>query len=215
MHASNSPAPPPSSQPDPPSACPVKSTDSPFYVAPKTTASAEAPRPPSPENKSTLSKFNPLNYMFSSISQERAPNQTVDLPVEREISSIPRGDSDSKWEYPSPQQMYNAMLRKGYTDTPQDAVESMVAVHNFLNEGAWDEIVGWERVFSNGLKQGWDKCKRGEENIAIDALRDEVMGNTNEESAPRLVRFQGRPKDLTPKAQILQALGWLYPAKFE
>ena len=215
MHASNSPAPPPSSQPDPPSACPVKSTDSPFYVAPKTTASAEAPRPPSPENKSTLSKLNPLNYMFSSISQERAPNQTVDLPVEREISSIPRGDSDSKWEYPSPQQMYNAMLRKGYTDTPQDAVESMVAVHNFLNEGAWDEIVGWERVFSNGLKQGWDKCKRGEENIAIDALRDEVMGNTNEESAPRLVRFQGRPKDLTPKAQILQALGWLYPAKFE
>lgn len=215
MHASNSPAPPPSSQPDPPSACPVKSTDSPFYVAPKTTASAEAPRPPSPENKSTLSKFNPLNYMFSSISQERAPNQTVDLPVEREISSIPRGDSDSKWEYPSPQQMYNAMLRKGYTDTPQDAVESMVAVHNFLNEGAWDEIVGWERVFSNGLKQGWDKCKRGEENIAMDALRDEVMGNTNEESAPRLVRFQGRPKDLTPKAQILQALGWLYPAKFE
>ena len=215
MHASNSPAPPPSSQPDPPSACPVKSTDSPFYVAPKTTASAEAPRPPSPENKSTLSKFNPLNYMFSSISQERAPNQTVELPVEREISSIPRGDSDSKWEYPSPQQMYNAMLRKGYTDTPQDAVESMVAVHNFLNEGAWDEIVGWERVFSNGLKQGWDKCKRGEENIAMDALRDEVMGNTNEESAPRLVRFQGRPKDLTPKAQILQALGWLYPAKFE
>ena len=215
MHASNSPAPPPSSQPDPPSACPVKSTDSPFYVAPKTTASAEAPRPPSPENKSTLSKYNPLNYMFSYISQERAPNQTVDLPVEREISSIPRGDSDSKWEYPSPQQMYNAMLRKGYTDTPQDAVESMVAVHNFLNEGAWDEIVGWERVFSNGLKQGWDKCKRGEENIAIDALRDEVMGNTNEESAPRLVRFQGRPKDLTPKAQILQALGWLYPAKFE
>ena len=215
MHASNSPAPPPSSQPDPPSACPVKSTDSPFYVAPKTTASAEAPRPPSPENKSTLSKFNPLNYMFSSISQERAPNQTVDLPVEREISSIPRGDSDSKWEYPSPQQMYNAMLRKGYTDTPQDAVESMVAVHNFLNEGAWEEIVGWERVFADGLKKGWDKCKRGEENIAMDALRDEVMGNTNEESAPRLIRFQGRPRELTPKAQILQALGWLYPAKFE
>ena len=215
MHASNSPVPPPSSQLDPPSACPVRSTDSPFYVAPKTTASPDAPQPPSPENKSTMSKYNPLNYMFSYISQERAPNQTVDLPVEREISSIPRGDSDSKWEYPSPQQMYNAMLRKGYTDTPQNAVESMVAVHNFLNEGAWEEIVGWERVFADGLKKGWDKCKRGEENIAMDALRDEVMGNTNEESAPRLIRFQGRPKELTPKAQILQALGWLYPAKFE
>jgi cytochrome c heme-lyase len=32
--------------------------------------------------------------------------------------------------------MYNAMLRKGYQDTPVDAVKSMVAVHNYLNEGA-------------------------------------------------------------------------------
>lgn len=215
MRALNAaPTSPPVSHPEQPSACPVMSTDSPFYTAPKTTPS---PQPPSPsENKpSTLSKLNPLNYMFSSISQERAPNQSVDLPVDREISSIPRGDSEGNWEYPSPQQMYNAMLRKGFTDTPQDAVESMVAVHNFLNEGAWDEIVGWERIFAKGLKNGWEKCKRGEENIAMDALREAVMGNADEDSTPRLLRFQGRPKELTPKAQMLQTLGWLYPAKFE
>lgn len=152
--------------------------------------------------------------MFASISQERAPNQTVDLPVDREPSSIPRGDTEGNWEYPSPQQMYNAMLRKGYTDTPQDAVESMVAVHNFLNEGAWAEIVGWERVFSKGLKEGWEKCRRGEENIALDAAREEMSGNSGD-VAPRLLRFQGRPQELTPKARILQALGWIYPAKFE
>jgi cytochrome c heme-lyase len=216
MHASNAiPASPPPSHPEPPSACPVKSPDSPFYTSSKTTPSPSQP-PSSSENKpSTLSKLNPLNYMFSSISQERAPNQNVDLPIEREISSIPRGDSEGNWEYPSPQQMYNAMLRKGFTDTPQDAVESMVAVHNFLNEGAWDEIVGWERIFAKGFKSAWDKCKRGEENIAMDAFRDEVMGSVDEESTPRLLRFQGRPNELTPKAQMLQALGWLYPAKFE
>lgn len=212
MHTPN-PAPAPSSaHPEQPSACPIMSSESPI-TPPKTTA--PSPAPPSPENKSTLSKLNPLNYMFTSISQERAPNQTVDLPVDREVSSIPRGDSEGNWEYPSPQQMYNAMLRKGYTDTPQDAVESMVAVHNFLNEGAWQEIIGWERLFAKGLKQGWEKCRRGEENIAVDALKDEVMGRIDHESEPRLVRFQGRPKELTPKAQILQALGWLYPAKFE
>jgi cytochrome c heme-lyase len=156
-----------------------------------------------------------MNYMFASISQERAENQTVDLPVDREPSSIPRGDAEGNWEYPSPQQMYNAMLRKGHTDTPQDAVESMVAVHNFLNEGAWNEIVGWERVFAKGLMAGWQKCRRGEENLSFDLYHDEMTGKIDQSSEPRLLRFQGRPKELTPKAQIFQALGWAYPSKFE
>ncbi|PWY69823.1 hypothetical protein BO94DRAFT_560666 [Aspergillus sclerotioniger CBS 115572] len=216
MHASNTaPALPTQSASESSSACPVRSTDSPFYVPPKS-KSPESQPPSNPESRPTLSKLNPLNYMFSSISQERAPNQTVDLPVEREISSIPRSDMDENWEYPSPQQMYNAMLRKGYTDTPQDAVEAMVAVHNFLNEGAWDEIVRWERIFSRGLAQGWDKCRRGEENLAMDELREELAGPAKQDVAPpRLIRFKGRPQELTPKARILQALGWVYPSKFE
>lgn len=221
MHATNAPP----AQPKKPeqNACPVMSTDSPFNAP---NPHQQQQQQQQQQQSSTLSKLNPLNYMFSSISQDRAPDQTVDLPVDREVSSIPRGDSQGNWEYPSPQQMYNAMLRKGYTDTPQDAVESMVAVHNFLNEGAWDEIVSWERIFGRGLKHGWDRCKRGEENIAMDALREEVLGasgqvqgqgqgNDDEEEEPRLLRFQGRPQELTPKAQMLQALGWLYPAKFE
>jgi cytochrome c heme-lyase len=151
--------------------------------------------------------------MFPSISQERAPNQTVDLPVDRETSSIPRGDAAAgKWEYPSPQQMYNAMLRKGYTDTPQDAVESMVAVHNFLNEGAWAEIVEWEQIFSKGLRSGWEKCRRGSENLAMELAKERP--NSEEANQPSLIRFQGRPQDLSPRARMLQTLGWMYPAKF-
>lgn len=216
MHASNAPpalATPPASD-APSSSCPVRPTDSPFFV-PKTTPTASPQPSAASEARSTLSKLNPLNYMFSSISQERAPNQTMDLPVEREPSSIPRGDAEGNWEYPSPQQMYNAMLRKGYTDTPQDAVESMVAVHNFLNEGAWAEIVGWERIFAKGLGSAWDMCRRGEEGIAFEAMKQEMMGTTDQSTEPRLLRFQGRPHELTPKAKILQALGWVYPAKFE
>ena len=189
------------------------SKDSPFF-APASSSSPSAPASTSASNTSTLSRLNPLNYMFSSISQERAPNQTVDLGVDRETSSIPRGDQDGNWEYPSAQQMYNAMLRKGYTDTPQDAVESMVAVHNFLNEGAWSEIIGWERIFSNGLKHGWEQCRRGENNLAIERAKEEMFAKPDQEAEPRLLRFQGRPQELTPKARILQTLGWLYPAKF-
>ncbi|KAL3468762.1 cytochrome c/c1 heme lyase-domain-containing protein [Aspergillus californicus] len=212
MHASKSSAAPLTFNPESSGACPVRSTDSPFYVPFKSTQSPQVT--PAPEVKhSTLSKLNPLNYMFASLSQERAPNQTLELPVDRELSTIPRGDTEGNWEYPSPQQMYNAMLRKGHTDTPQDAVEAMVAVHNFLNEGAWNEIVGWERIFSKGLLSGWDKCRRGEENIALEQAKEDYYG-TADTTPPRLLRFQGRPQELTPKAQILQGLGRVYPSKF-
>ena len=166
------------------------------------------PLPPSTSRAPIVSKLNPLNYMPSNIPQTRAENQTVDLPIQREVSSIPRGDSESNWEYPSPQQMYNAMLRKGYDDTPQDAVESMVAVHNFLNEGAWAEIVGWEQRFSRGLGYGWQACSTGEEEFSRTASNDE------ETIQPKLLKFQGRPGDTTPKARILGLLGMIYPARF-
>jgi len=77
------------------------------------------------------------------LSQSRAENQDVDLPVERETSSIPR-DHSSKWEYPSPQQFYNALVRKGW-ETPENHIETMVQIHNFLNEQAWFEIEKWEK----------------------------------------------------------------------
>lgn len=157
---------------------------------------------------SKYSKYNPLNYMFSDLSQDRAENQTVTLPTEREPSTIPKGDGEGNWEYPSPQQMYNALLRKGYTDTDATAVESMVSVHNFLNEGAWAEIVEWERRFGRGLKKGWEMCKRGEENNMIDAVRDQ------DASQPKLMRFMGRPKEMTPKAAMIQVMGWIYPSAF-
>lgn len=160
--------------------------------------------------KSLISQLNPLNYMFPDLSQKPAHNQKQALPTERDPSSIPKGTGDGNWEYPSPQQMYNALLRKGYTDTDITAVEGMVSVHNYLNEGAWMEIVGWENRFSGGLYKGWQVCKRGEEHAdeEIDRHWD------GKENQPTLVRFQGRPKDMTPKAAMLQVLGWIYPSKY-
>lgn len=80
--------------------------------------------------------------------------------------------------------MYNAMLRKGGGEIPEDAVESMVDVHNFLNEGAWDEILKWEALI---LK-------------------------TPKSTSPSQV--YGRPNDMTPRAAILQLLGMVYPSKY-
>lgn len=209
-----------------PSSCPVKSSNHPLHnpstLSPQQPPPAEA-RPS--DSQSTLSKLNPLNYM-PNLSNTRPTDspQTISLPLSREPSSIPRGDSDSNWEYPSPQQMYNAMLRKGYNDTPADAVESMVAVHNFLNEGAWVEIQTWERIFSPGLSQAWTTCLSGEEGIALEQAKRDFLAARREAlnlppaadpvPAPKLLRFQGRPQEPTPKARILSYLGQIFPASF-
>lgn len=87
-------------------------------------------------------ELNPLNQM-PELAQAPAPNQSVVLPLARTESSIPR-DPSAKWEYPSPQQFYNALVRKGW-ETPEEHVETMVEIHNFLNEEAWQEVLKWEK----------------------------------------------------------------------
>lgn len=204
MHKAASPIapfPPQQSSAKPPadaSSCPIASPTKPH------------PASSSPARLSTISKFNPLNHM-PSLSQDRATHQSIALPTSRTSSSIPRGDTSTNWEYPSPQQMYNALLRKGYDDTPEDAVESMVAVHNFLNEGAWAEIESWEARFAGGLMDGWQACRRGET-----GWEEMVMNGRWRPKAqpPKLTRFMGRPGDMTPKAWMLDLAGRIYPAKF-
>ncbi|KAI0923889.1 hypothetical protein AcW1_006716 [Taiwanofungus camphoratus] len=132
-----------------PASCPVRhSTSSPNAspaqcpiqhdtLAPSSSAPAQCPI-----SHEAASGINPLNQM-PNVSQEPAPNQAIALPTSRSTSSIPR-DESAKWEYPSPQQFYNALVRKGW-ETPEEHVEVMVQIHNFLNEQAWNEILKWER----------------------------------------------------------------------
>ncbi|KAF2665955.1 cytochrome c and c1 heme-lyase [Microthyrium microscopicum] len=178
------------------------------YTPPDKTTRDSGPR------SATISKLNPLNWMPTNLSNEAAPNQNYKLPLEREQSTIPKGDGSGNWEYPSPQQMYNALLRKGYNDTPVDGIEPMVAVHNFLNEGTWAEIMEWERRFGRGLMQGWRECARGEAGTKYSAA-GEMDWTDKDLPAPQLARFTGRPGELSPRARMLQAAGWLFPSHFE
>lgn len=211
-----------------------KAGNSPFATPPAPPAPAEVTKPssrtgtcpvnhgqasaPPASSPSYVSKLNPLNYMPSFISNTREfdEHQAVSLPLEREPSTIPRGDGAGNWEYPSPQQMYNAMLRKGYTDTPAEHVEAMVSVHNFLNEGAWEEIREWERRFGSGLMKGWEESRRGEEGAALNAMLQSIRddGKTDMSLEPRLTRFMGRPNERTPKARMLAFMAKIYPSEF-
>lgn len=177
---------------------------------------------------SSASALNPLNRM-PTLTQDRAPNQKVDLSTDRVMSTIPRlhdsapkgghpyekggnasacpvpheersaivegkqksdqsstdNPSAGHWEYPSPQQFYNALVRKGW-ETPEEHVEMMVMVHNFLNERAWQEVLDWERE----------------------------MGVKDVENQLALARFQGKPGTLSPKARIFSWAAMIAPSRF-
>jgi len=152
----------------------------------KAESQAPAQCPISHNTASSSSSLNPLNNIPSDLTSQPAPNQTVALPTERVISSIPRAaETGGKWEYPSPQQFYNALVRKGW-ETPEESVETMVEIHNFLNEEAWNEVLKWEKRANGGSL----------------------------EKDPELARLQGKPGQLSPKARIHLLAGWIFPSKY-
>lgn len=68
---------------------------------------------------------------------------------------------------------YNALARKGkLNDADEDEMTSVVAIHNNMNEKTWNKVVEWEKLISPGTGQ------------------------------PMLLKFCGRPHDLSPKAMI-------------
>ena len=145
--------------------------------------------------------LDPRNHL-PVLTQERASSQTIDLPTERTESSIPR-DGAGKWEYPSPQQFYNALVRKGW-ETPETEIETMVQIHNFLNEKAWEEVQKWESQVNKcaSLAQ-LDGC-----------FLTHALGSDRGEKL-QLVRFKGRPGELSPKARFWLFAGWLLPDRFK
>ena len=101
-------------------------------------------------------------------NQRPTPGQRKLLSTERVQSTIPRSEGDDTWQYPSQQMFYNAMKRKGYAPS-EDDMDSVVAIHNAVNERTWQEILKWEKAHC-------EDCP-----------------------TPKLLRFQGRPADLSPK----------------
>jgi cytochrome c heme-lyase len=142
--------------------------------------------------------LNPLNQM-PNLAQAHSPNQSTILPLSRTESSIPR-DPSAKWEYPSPQQFYNALVRKGW-ETPEEHIETMVEIHNFLNEEAWQEVLKWE--------------KRNNRHVFETRGKPLCSHSPYSGEEPHLARFKGRPGEMSPKARLWLLAGWLLPSRFK
>ena len=119
-------------------------------------------------------------------SAEPLPGQTEPLPTDRESSTIPMGGkhAGNVWVYPSQQMFYNAMRRKDWDPAERD-MQTVVPIHNAVNEEAWRLIMQWEHTLH---QESWSHC-----------------GGTT------LLKFRGRPKDLSPKAFLWSLLGFSRP----
>ncbi|GAA5966275.1 hypothetical protein JCM3765_002583 [Sporobolomyces pararoseus] len=167
-----------SSAPVPPPGCPMHEQQS--TPPPPTSTGGGCPVDHSSFEHAPKGQVNSLNNI-PDLAQQPSPGQKIHLPLERTISSIPRASSSSsvppsacpvahtttttqkeeatpenskgvdQWEYPSPQQFYNALVRKGW-ETPEESVEMMVNIHNWLNEEAWFQVRKWEEKHDNGDK---------------------------------------------------------------
>ena len=81
---------------------------------------------------------------------------------------------------------WNALARKGKMEGASEKdMDTVVSIHNNMNENTWQQVMAWE-----GLH--------------------EVRGPGRE---PKLLRFMGKPDDLSPKAYLKTLLG--HPAPFD
>ena len=125
--------------------------------------------------------IDPTNNMPANPNQLPHPDQTQPLSTERVRSSIPKGGAadGETWTYPSPQMFFNSLKRKGKGDDAQEQdMETIIAIHNNMNERTWSRVLEFERTFH------CDECPE-----------------------PRLLKFLGRPDDLSMKARIRTWLG--------
>lgn len=198
---------------DPAEKCPVDHTTREAWLAQakKANSSQTHPHPPVPSQAAPLATPG-CDSSAMEASQSTSPHtpKIMDsirkLNTEREISTIPRAlpsssapaatrpanaekdtGADKKtgnWIYPSEQMFFEAMKRKSYNPDTAD-MQTIVPIHNAVNERAWAEIKAWEK------DQGSESC-----------------------GGPRLASFSGLSSSLTPRA-MWNTYVWGYKPPFD
>eukprot|EP00051_Salpingoeca_urceolata_P008998 m.110515 g.110515 ORF g.110515 m.110515 type:complete len:254 (+) comp16049_c0_seq1:122-883(+) len=130
---------------------------------------------------------NPANQMAIRERQKPAPDQRLPLPTARVTSSIPKADftpahQDDGEKWQYPsEQMFYNAMRRKGWDPNEKDMSVVVSMHNAVNEHSWRQVMAWEKLH---------ECD------CVD---------------PKLKKFLGRPKDLSPKARLRTLLGYAAP----
>jgi len=147
-------------------------------------------------------KIDPTNQMPTNANQLPAEGQAVPLSVERVSSTIPKGGTDNEtWTYPSPQMFWNALVRKNKTEGASEKdIDDVIAVHNNMNENTWQQVLAWEKIHAPPPPIS--------SSSPSSSSSSSITGRE-----PKLLRFLGRPHDLSPKAQLKHLFG--HPLPFD
>ncbi|KAG0142154.1 hypothetical protein CROQUDRAFT_662905 [Cronartium quercuum f. sp. fusiforme G11] len=137
----------------------------------------------------------PLGHNKPIPSHNENQQDPINLPTEREISSIPRyqenTEEQSNWVYPSPAQFYTALTRKKQdAKTNRLDMYTVVPIHNAVNEKVWQEVLEWESNYGKGSFERWPRSGK---------------------SGPMLCSFRGRPNDRSPRAWLKVLSGYQAP----
>jgi cytochrome c heme-lyase len=119
-------------------------------------------------------------------NQQPSLGQPFPLSTNRVTSSIPKAGTESdKWQYPSEQMFWNAMLRKGWRweedAVKQEDMTAIIHIHNANNEKAWGEVMKWEALH-------YRECQ-----------------------TPKLKKFGGKASEYSPRAKIRNWMGYELP----
>lgn len=175
------------------------------------------------------------NNMPATANQLPWPGQKVALSTDRAVSNIPKGGTQGTWVFPSPQMFYNALMRKGKgDDVTENDMESVVSVHNgasccserHLSTSGPPRGVQCCRFHCQSASAGADP---GPLDLTVAPQPTEGPGpiraapgmnemtwrqvsrweslHTGAVGAPKLVRFLGRPDDLSPRARVRSWFG--------
>ncbi|KAK5728213.1 Cytochrome c1 heme lyase [Elasticomyces elasticus] len=124
-----------------------------------------------------VSQSQPLN----SAEQAALPKPTASHGAPANAQGDTGYDKDTgNWIYPSQEQFFKAMRKKGHEAEAKD-METIIPIHNAVNERAWAEIKVWEAPY------------------------------TKECGGPKLVSFAGDSKALTPRARWKSLVGYQTP----
>ncbi|KAJ2777708.1 Cytochrome c1 heme lyase, partial [Coemansia javaensis] len=123
------------------------------------------------------------------------PEQHGGLSTARTVSSIPRADrygeagpsqcpgaDASKDMWIYPsEQMFFNAMRRKNWDPREEDMKSVVPIHNAVNEMCWNHILEWERLHRSAC------------------------------GSPKLLRFEGKAKQTSPKAWLRSLVGYQRP----
>jgi cytochrome c heme-lyase len=167
--------------------CPVDHSTRSKWLSQQNTNASGQPEAPHPFVSSAST---PVASTSSSSSTKPLSSQRETSTIPRYLASSPNGPieetaaeaSTSKWVYPSPSQFFTALQRKDRKPRQED-MDTVVTIHNAVNERTWHEVMRWEK----------------------EAGEDDVR--------PQLVTFKGRPNDRSPRAWWKVLLGYVVPVQ--